>query len=125
MDEARAFGESFLLAGLMTVYSGDRASYPTDKLAGVLDDGIALVERDLGLVNRYGLRRFPPELEKQIVELPENNDGARFREFLRQSREAVSKGRELPPIPNDVKGIMKTMVDERLGKVVRSSRGEH
>ena len=110
-------GDGFYLAGLLSVYSAGIISYSRDKLVGVLDDGIALVDRDLGLVNEYGHRRFPAEFETKMAELSENADMIRFREFLRQSRDAATQGRELPTMPENIRGIAKSMFDKRLARV--------
>ena len=109
-------GDGFLLAGLMTVYSGDRVGYDSHILADVLNDGVALIERDMGLLGEYG-RAFHAELEAQIIQLPEYGDRIRARDFLSDSKDRVSQGHELPPMPADVLTTMRQMFDRKLSSL--------
>ena len=113
----RNIGEGFLLTSLDIIYSGS-GRYDTVKIVEALSDGVELVDRDLGFLLEYD-HRIPAELEAGLTQLPENASRIAFREFLRQSKEEVLHGNELPEMPETVRDTVKEMFDRRLAKVSR------
>ena len=123
-EDAQAFRDGFLLAGLMNVYSFKGNGVLEKEILGFLRGGIEIVERRLGLRNEVGKRMYPVELERKLMKLEENKPYFRVNEFLTNSIGTYSRWRKLPDIPENVGNTLRTMFNERLAEVTRIARGE-